>query len=348
VRHALQPFFEQPFFEQPFFEEDIVKLPRRRFLHLAAGAAAVPVASRIANAQAYPTRPVRIVSGFPPGGVNDIYARLIGQWLSERLGQQFIVENRSGAGGTIAVDAVVRAAPDGYTLLLATSADAWNATLYDNLKYNFIRDMAPVATVSRGPGVLVAHPSVSPRSVPELIAYARSNPGKISVASAGVGSAPHMYWELFRSLTGVDMLHVPYRGGGPALTDLLGGQVHVYFGTTASTIEYIRTAKLRPLAVTGASRAAILPDVPALAEFLPTYEASIYIGIAAPRGTPAEINNKLNQEINAALADPRLKLRIAEFGDTPLSLSTSAFAKLILDETEKWSKVIRAANIKPE
>jgi tripartite-type tricarboxylate transporter receptor subunit TctC len=329
-------------------EEDIVKLPRRRFLHLAAGAAAVPVASRIANAQAYPTRPVRIVSGFPPGGVNDLYARLIGQWLSERLGQQFIVENRSGAGGTIAVDAVVRAAPDGYTLLLATSADAWNATLYDNLKYNFMRDMAAVATVSRGPGVLVAHPSVPPRSVPELIAYARSNPGKISVASAGVGSAPHMYWELFRSLTGVDMLHVPYRGGGPALTDLLGGQVQVYFGTTASTIEYIRTAKLRPLAVTGASRAAILPDVPALAEFLPTYEASIYVGIAAPRDTPAEIVNKLNQEINAALADPRLKLRIAEFGDTPLSLSPAAFAKLIRDETEKWSKVIRAANIKPE
>jgi tripartite-type tricarboxylate transporter receptor subunit TctC len=334
--------------EQPFLEEDIVKLPRRRFLHLAAGAAAVPVASRIANAQAYPMRPVRIVSGFPPGGVNDLYARLIGQWLSERLGQQFIVENRSGAGGTIAVDAVVRAAPDGYTLLLATSADAWNATLYDNLKYNFIRDMAAVATVSRGPGVLVAHPSVPPRSVPELIAYARSNPGKISVASAGVGSAPHMYWELFRSLTGVDMLHVPYRGGGPALTDLLGGQVQVYFGTTASTIEYIRTAKLRPLAVTGASRAAVLPDVPALAEFLPTYEASIYVGIAAPRDTPAEIVDKLNQEINAALADPRLRLRIAEFGDTPLSLSPSAFARLIRDETEKWSKVIRAANIKPE
>jgi tripartite-type tricarboxylate transporter receptor subunit TctC len=306
VRHALQPFSEQPFLEQPFLEEDIVKLPRRRFLHLAAGAAAIPVASRIANAQAYPTRPVRIVSGFPPGGVNDLYARLIGQWLSERLGQQFIVENRSGAGGTIAVDAVVRAAPDGYTLLLATSADAWNATLYDNLKYNFIRDMAAVATVSRGPGVLVAHPSVPPRSVPELIAYARSNPGKISVASAGVGSAPHMYWELFRSLTGVDMLHVPYRGGGPALTDLLGGQVQVYFGTTASTIEYIRTAKLRPLAVTGATRAAVLPDVPALAEFLPTYEASIYVGIAAPRDTPAEIVDKLNQEINAALADPRL------------------------------------------
>jgi tripartite-type tricarboxylate transporter receptor subunit TctC len=325
-----------------------MKLPRRKFLHLAAGAAALPAMSRIARAQTYPTRPVRIVSGFPPGGVNDTYARLIGQWLSERLGQQFIVENRPGAGGNIAAESVVRAAPDGYTLLVATSADTWNATLYDNLKFNFIRDIAPVATISRAPGVLVVHPSLPSKSVPELIAYAKSDPGKIPVASAGIGSAPHMYWELFRSLTGVDMLHVPYRGGGPAVTDLLGGQVQVYFGTTASSIEYIRSGKLRPLAVTTATRAPVLPDVPALAEFLPTYEASIYVGIAAPRNTPAEIISKLNQEINLALADSKMTLRIAELGDTPLSLSTSDFAKLIAEETEKWGKVIRAANIKPE
>jgi tripartite-type tricarboxylate transporter receptor subunit TctC len=325
-----------------------MKLPRRQFLHLAVGAAALPAASRIARAQAYPSRPVRIISGFPPGGVNDTYARLIGRWLSERLGQQFIVENRPGAGGNIAAESVVRAAPDGYTLLVATSADTWNATLYDNLKFNFIRDIAPVATISRAPGVLVVHPSLPSRSVPELIAYAKSNPGKIPVASAGIGSAPHMYWELFRSLTGVDMLHVPYRGGGPAVTDLLGGQVQVYFGTTASSIEYIRSGKLRPLAVTTATRAAALPDIPALAEFLPTYEASIYVGIAAPRNTPAEIISELNHEINLALADSKMTLRIAELGDTPLSLSTPEFAKLIVDETEKWGKVIQAANIKAE
>jgi tripartite-type tricarboxylate transporter receptor subunit TctC len=243
-----------------------MRLPRRQFLNLATGAAALPAVSRLARAQTYPTRPVRIISGFPPGGVNDTYARLIAQWLSERLGQQFIVENRSGAGGNIAAETLVRAAPDGYTLLVTTSADAWNATLYDNLKFNFIRDAAAVASISRGPGVLVVQPSLPAKSVPELIAYAKSSPGKIPVASAGIGSAPHMYWELFRSMTGVDMLHVPYRGGGPALTDLLGGQVQVYFGTTASSIEYVRSGKLRALAVTTATRTAVLPDVPALAE----------------------------------------------------------------------------------
>jgi tripartite-type tricarboxylate transporter receptor subunit TctC len=324
-----------------------MKLPRRAFLHLAAGAA-FPAMSRFARAQTYPARPVRIISGFPPGGVNDTYARLIGQWLSERLGQQFVIENRSGAGGNIAAEALVRAAPDGYTLLVTTSADAWNATLYDNLKFNFIRDVAPVAPISRGPGALVVHPSLPAKSVPELIAYAKSNPGKITVASAGIGSAPHMYWELFRSLTGVDMLHVPYRGGGPALTDLLGGQVQVYFGTTASSIEYVRAGKLRALAVTSATRAAVLPDVPALAEFLPGYEASIYVGIAVPRNTPTEIIDKLNREINLALSDAKITLRIADLGDTPLSQSTTEFAQLIVDETEKWGKVIRAANIKPE
>jgi tripartite-type tricarboxylate transporter receptor subunit TctC len=325
-----------------------MKLPRRQFLHLVAGAAALPALSRIAPAQAYPTRPVRIVCGYPPGGVVDIYARLISQWLSERLGQQFIVENKPGAGGTIAAETVVRAAPDGYTLLLATSADAWNTTLYDNLKFHFARDIEAVAPMSRGPGVLVVHPSVPSKSIPELIAFANSNPGKVNLASAGIGSAPHMYWELFRSVTGVNMLHVPYRGGGPAITDLLGGQVHAYFGTSASTIEYVRTGKLRPLAVTTATRAAALPDVPAIAEFLPTYEASIYVGIVAPRNTPADIVGKLNQEINLALTDPKMKLKIAELADTPLSLSAADFAKLIANETEKWGKVIRAGNVKPE
>jgi len=288
------------------------------------------------------------VCGYPPGGLVDIYARLIAQWLSERLGQQFIVETKPGAGGTIAAETVARAAPDGHTLLLATSADAWNTTLYDNLRYNFARDVAAVAPISRGPGVLVLHPSLPPQSVPELIAYAKSNPGKVAVASAGIGSAPHMCWELFRSVTGVDMLHVPYRGGGPALTDLLGGQVQAYFGTSASTIEYVRAGRVRALAVTSATRAAALPEVPAMAEFLPTYEASVFVGIVAPHNTPAEIVGRLNQEINLALADPRIRQRIAELADTPLSLSVADFARLIADETEKWGKVIRGAGIKPE
>jgi tripartite-type tricarboxylate transporter receptor subunit TctC len=321
-----------------------MRLVRRHFLSLAAGAALC----RAARAQAYPSRPVRIVSGFPPGGVNDTYARLIGQWLSERLGQQFFVENRPGAGGNIAAESVAKAAADGYSLLLSTSADAWNATLYDNLKFNFMRDFAAVATISRAPGVVVVHPSVPATSVPELIANAKKNPGKITVASAGIGSAPHMYWELFRSRSGVDMLHVPYRGGGPAVVDLLAGQVEVYFGTTASTIEYVRAGKLRPLAVTTATRIAVLPDVPALAEFLPGYEASLYIGIAAPHSTPSEIVRTLNREINLALADPKMTRRIAELGDVPVALSTSEFAKLIADETEKWANVIRTANIRAE
>ena len=325
-----------------------MKLPRRQFLHLASGAAAVPAVSRFAWAQSYPTKPVRNRFGYPPGGVVDIYARLIAQWLSERLGQPFIVENKPGAGGTIAAETVLRAAPDGLTLLLATSADAWNTTLYDNLKFNFARDVAAVAPISRGPGVLVVHPSLPPKSVPELIAYAKSNPGKITVASAGIGSAPHMYWELFRNVTGVDMLHVPYRGGGPALTDLLGGQVQAYFGTSASTIEYVRTEKVRALAVTSATRAAALPDVPSMAEFLPTYEASIFVGIVAPRGTPADIVGTLSQNINLALNDPKMKQRIAELADTPLALSVADFATLIADDTEKWAKVIRASNIKPQ
>jgi tripartite-type tricarboxylate transporter receptor subunit TctC len=289
------------------------------------------------------------VSGFPPGGINDnTYARLIGQWLSEHLGQQFIVENRPGAGGTLAADAVAKALPDGYTLLLTTSADAWNATLYQNLNFSMSRDFIPVATISRGPGVLVVHPSLPVASVPELIAYAKSNPGKLTIASAGIGSAPHMYWELFKSVTQVDMVHVPYRGGGPAVADLLGGQVLVYFGTFASAIENVRAGKLRALAVTSPTRVAVLPNVPAMAEFLPGYEASIYVGIAAPRGVAVDIIEKLNKTINLALADVNMRRRIAELGDTPLSLSTSEFANLVAFEIEKWRNVIAAANIKAE
>jgi tripartite-type tricarboxylate transporter receptor subunit TctC len=325
-----------------------MKASRRDFLHLTAAAAALAMGSSIAWAQAYPTRPARIVAGFPPGGITDTYARLVAQWLSEHLGQQFFVENRPGAGGTLAAETVAKSTPDGYTLLLTTSADAWNATLYSNLNFNVLRDFTPVATISRGPGVLVVNPSLAAKSVPELIGYAKSNPGKVTVASAGIGSAPHMYWELFRSVTGVDMVHVPYRGGGPAVTDLLGGQVLVYFGTFASTIENVRAGKLRALAVTSPARATVLPDVPAMAEFLPGYEASIYVGIAAPRDTPVEIVEKLNKTINLAFADKRITQRIAELGDAPLSLSTSDFAKLVVAETEKWRKVIAAGNVRAE
>jgi tripartite-type tricarboxylate transporter receptor subunit TctC len=325
-----------------------MKASRRDFLHFTAAAAALVTGSRIAWAEAYPTRPARIVAGFPPGGITDTYARLIAQWLTEHLGQQFFVENRPGAGGTLAADAVAKSAPDGYTLLLTTSADAWNATLYSNLNFNVLRHFTPVATISRGPGVLVVNPSLAAKSVPELIAYAKTNPGKITVASAGIGSAPHMYWELFRSVTGVDMVHVPYRGGGPAVTDLLGGQVLVYFGTFASTIENVRAGKLRALAVTSPAPATVLPDVPAMAEFLPGYEASIYVGIAAPRDTPLEIVEKLNKTINLAFTDQRITQRIANLGDAPLSLSTSDFAKLVVAETEKWRKVIVAGNVRAE
>src|SRR6201993_3273629 len=294
---------------------------RRGFLVFAAAGTAVAATGRMARGQSYPTHPVRIISGFPPGGINDTYARLIGQWLSEHLGQQFYVENRPGAGGTLAAEMVAKAPPDGHTLLLTTSADAWNATLYQNLNFNMSRDFTPVATISRGPGVLVVHPSLPVSSVPELIAYAKSNPGKVTVASAGIGSAPHMYWELFRSVTGVDMVHVPYRGGGPAVTDLLGGQVLVYFGTFASTLEHVRAGRLRALAVTSVKRAAVLPDVPAMAEYLPGYEASIYVGIAAPRDTPSAIVEQLNKTINLAFADAMIPRRIVDLGGSPLPLS---------------------------
>jgi len=323
-------------------------LPRRRFLHIAAGAASLPIASRLAQAQSYPTRPVRIVSGFSPGGISDTYARLTAQWLSERIGQQFIVENRPGAGGNIALESVARAAPDGYTLLLTTSADAWNTTLYVNTKFTLARDFTPIATVSRGPGVLVVHPSVPANSVPELLAYAKGNPNKVTMATAGIGSAPHMFWELFRNSTGVEMVHVPYRGGGPAMIDLIAGQVLAYFGTMASALAPVKAGKLRALAVTTTARTPVLPDVPAMAEFLPSYEASLFVGISAPRGTPVEVVEMLNREINAGGADVKMRQRIAELGDVPLSLSTSEFAKLVADETEKWGKVIRTANIKAE
>jgi tripartite-type tricarboxylate transporter receptor subunit TctC len=325
-----------------------MKLPRRQFLHLAASAAALPAVSRHAWALDYPTRPVHILVGFPPAGSTDITARLIGQWLSMRLGQQFVIENRPGAGATLATEAVVRAPADGYTLLLTGSTDAWNATLYGNLRYNYIRDIVPIASISRGMGALVVHPSVPSKSVPEFIAYAKANPGKMTVASSGVGSGPHMYWELFRSMTGVNMVHVPYRGAGPALTDLLGGQVQAYFSTLISSIQYIRDGKLRPLAVTAATRADVLPDIPTVGEFVPGYEASTWFGVGVPKNTPADIADTLNKEINAGLADPGMKMRFAELGDAVFASSPADVAKLIAADTEKWGKVIRAAGIKPE
>ena len=292
--------------------------------------------------------PARIFSGFPPGGISDTYARLIAQWLSEHLGQQFIVENRPGAGGNLAAEAVAKAEPDGYTLLLTTSADAWNATLYSNLNFNIVRDFAPVATISRGAGMLVVNPSVPANSVAELIGYAKANPGKLTVASAGVGSAPHMFWELFRSKTGVSTVHVPYRGGGPAVADLLGGQVQSYFGTMASVLAQVKADKLRALGVTTTKRLAVLPDVPAIAETVPGYEATIYVGIAAPRGTPAAIVDSLAKQITAAAADLKIAGRITELGDTPEPLATPAFEKLVVAEAQKWAEVIKSAGVKAE
>ena len=324
-----------------------MKLRRRKFLRLAAGAAALPAVSHFAWAQSYPTRPVRLVVGFPPGGGTDIIARLIGQWLSERLGQQLVIENRPGAGSNIATEGVVRAAADGYTLLLVSAAHAINATLYDRLNYNFLRDIAPVAGVIRVPNLMEVNPSLPPKSVPEFIAYAKANPGKVNYASGGNGTAQHLAGELFKTMTGVDMAHVPYRGDAPALTDLIGGQVQVMFGNMPSSIEHIRAGKLRPLAVTTAARSEALPDLPPVGDFVPGYEASTWQGLGAPGNTPAEIVDKLNKEINAALSDPKIKARLADLGGTVLSGSPADFGRLIADETEKWGKVIRAANIKP-
>ncbi len=320
--------------------------PRRKFLHLAAGAIALPAVARRAGAQSYPSRPVRIVVGFTPAGATDILARLIGQWLQERLGQTFIVENRPGAGSNIATDAVARSPADGYTLMLVAPANAINATLYDKLPFNFIRDIAPVAGLIRVANVMEVNPALPAKTLPEFIAYAKANAGKISYASAGTGSQQHVAGELLKMMAGIDMVHVPYRGGGPALADLMGGQVHLFFGTTASTIQLIRSGKLRALAVTTATRSPALPDVPTVAEFVPGYEASSWYGIGAPKGTPAEIVNLLNKEINAGLADPKIKARLDDMGGTPLTGPASAFGKLIADETEKWAKVVRAAGVK--
>jgi tripartite-type tricarboxylate transporter receptor subunit TctC len=325
-----------------------MKLPRRQFLHLAAGAATLPALSRVAGAQAYPTRPVRIIAATAPGGLPDILARLIGPWLSERLGQQFVIENRPGGGGNIGTEAVVRASPDGYTLLMAGTFNAINATLYDKLNFNFIRDIAPVAGIMRVPEVMVINPSVPAKTVAEFIAYAKANPGKINLGSGGIGTPGHVDGELFKMMAGVDLVHVPYRGGGPVMTDLLGGQVQVLFGSTSLTIEHIRAGKLRPLAVTTATRWEGLPDLPTVGEFLPGFEASAWTGLGAPRNTPAKIIDTLNKEINAALANPKMKARIADLGGTVLTGSPTDFGKFIADETEKRGKVIRAANIKPE
>ena len=325
-----------------------MKLPRRQFLHLAANAAAFPVASRIAHSQTYPSRPVRLIVPFPPAGDTDFVARLIGQWLSERLGQPFVIENRPGAGTNIGTDTVVRSPADGYTLLLASPPNTINATLYPKLNFNFIRDIAPVAAVIRAPFAMVIHPSVPAGTIPEFIAYAKTNPGKISMASAGIGTGPHLAGELFKIMAGVSVTHVPYRGQGPALTDLLGGQVQLYFGGLPTTIEHIRAGKLRVLAVTTATRSEALPDMSALSEFLPGYEASFWGGICAPKNTPVEIVDKLNREINAALADARIRAQLADLGGTIMGGSPADFGQHIVSETEKWAKVIRTANINAE
>jgi tripartite-type tricarboxylate transporter receptor subunit TctC len=327
-----------------------MKLPhRRQFLHLAAGAAALPLAPHVARAQAYPSRPVRLMVGFPPGGVGDILTRLIGQWLSERLGQPFVVENRPGAGSNIATEAVVKAPADGYTLLQISTTNTINTTLYDKLNFDFIRDVAPVASIARVPLVIVVNPSVVPaKTIPEFIAYAKANPGKVNMASAGSGTTAHVASELFQMMTGVSMVHVPYRGSAPALTDLLGGRVQVMFDPLPSSIEHIKVGKVLPLAVTTVSRWEGLPDIPTVGDFVPGYEASAWQGIAAPKNTPAEIVEKLNKEISAAVADPKMTARLSEVGGIVLRSSPLTFAQLIADETEKWGKVIRAANIKPE
>jgi tripartite-type tricarboxylate transporter receptor subunit TctC len=323
-------------------------LPRRSFLTMAAGAAMLPTLVRRARAQGYPARPVRIVVGFTPAGATDILARLIGQWLSERLGQTFVVENRPGAGSNIATEAVIRSPADGHTLMLVAPANAINATLYDKLNFNFIRDIAPVAGLIRVANVMEVNPALPAKTLPEFIAYAKANPGKVSYASAGTGSQQHVAGELFKMMAGIDMVHVPYRGGGPALADLMGGQVQLFFGTTASTIELIRSGKLRALAVTTAERSRALPDVPTVAEFVPGYEASSWYGIGTPKDTPAAIVERLNKEINAGLADPKIKARLDDMGGTALTGPPAEFGKLIVDETEKWAKVVRVSGARPE
>jgi len=325
-----------------------MKLPRRKFLHLAASAVALPALSPIARAQTYPTRPVRLTVGFPAGGVADILARLMGQWLSERLGQPFVIENRPGAGGNIATEVVVRAPADGYTLLLVDPPNAINATLYDNLSFNFIRDIAPIAGIARSANVMDVNALFPAKTVPEFIAYAKANPGKINMASGGNGTTTHVAGELFKMLAGVDMVHVPYRGGAPAITDLLGGQVQVYFGAVSESIQHIRAGKLRALAVTTVTRSDTLPDVPTVGDFVPGYEAATWYGLGAPKNTPSEIVDELNKEVNAGLADPKVRARLADLGFTVFASSPVEFSKLIAGETEKLAKVVKFAGIKPD
>jgi tripartite-type tricarboxylate transporter receptor subunit TctC len=325
-----------------------VKFPRRQVLHLLTGAVALPVAPRFAAAQAYPTRPVRLIVGFAAGGSTDISARLIAQWLTERLGQAFVVENRPGAGSNIAAEAVVNAPADGYTLLVGATANAINATLYDRLNFNFARDTVPVAGIIRVPNVMEVNLSVPARSVPEFITYAKANPDKISMASGGVGASSHMSGELFKFMTGINMVHVPYRGVAPALADLIGGQVQVLFDTMPNSITYIKAGKLRALAVTTTTRNPAMPNLPTVAEFLPGYESSAWYGVSAPKGTPADIVEKLNKEINAGLSDSKLGARLADLGGILMQGSSADFGKLIAEETGKWAKVIRAANLKAE
>jgi tripartite-type tricarboxylate transporter receptor subunit TctC len=321
---------------------------RRRLLRLAVGAAALPAVSRFAWAQSYPTRPVRIIVPLAPAGTSDIIARLMGQWLSERLGQQFVIENRPGGGTTLGTEAVVRAPADGYTLLMIDVSAAFNATLYDKLNFNFIRDIAPVANVVRVPNLIAVHPSFPAKTVPEFIAYAKSKPGKITMATAGNGSIAHVFGELFKMMAGVNLVAVPYRGGGPALIDIVSGQVDVIFVPTPASIEYVRAGRLRALGVTSTTRQETLPDLSPVAEFVPGYDASSWFGIGAPRNTPVEIIDKLNREINAGLSDPKIKARFVDMGGAALPGSPADFGTLIVDETEKWAKVIRAANIKPD
>jgi tripartite-type tricarboxylate transporter receptor subunit TctC len=324
-----------------------MKLPRRKFLHLAAGAVVLPAVSHIAWAQAYPTRPVRIIVGFAPGGPNDISARLIGAWLSERLGQQFIIDNRPGAASNLATEMVARAPPDGYTLLMIATVATINATLYEHLNFNFINDIAPIAGIMRAPNILVVNPAFPAKTLAEFIAHAKANPHKINIATPGTGTGPHMCAELFQRMAGVDLVEVAYRGSGPALVDLLAGQVDAYFDV-GSVIEYVRAGKLRALAVTSATRSPALPDVPTVGEFVPDFEVTSWFGIGAPKRTLVEIIDKLNREINAGLADPKIKERLADLGGAPMPMTPAEFGKLIADETEKWARVIRAANIKPE
>jgi tripartite-type tricarboxylate transporter receptor subunit TctC len=325
-----------------------LKLARRRFLHLAAAAAALPSVSRMATAQTYPTRPVRLIIGYPPGGSADITARLLGQWLSERLGQPFVIESRPGASTNIATEAVARAPPDGYTLLLVAPANAINATLYEKLNFNFISDIAPVAGIIRFPNVMVVNPLVPAKTVPEFIAYAKANPGRLNMASSGNGSTIHVSGELFKMMTGVNMVHVPYRGGAPALTDMISGQVQVMFDNVPTSIEFIRAGKLRALAVTTATRSEVLPDLPTVADFVPGYEASAWYGVGVPKGTPDDIIDKLNKEINAILAEPKPKARLADLGASLLAGSSADFGKLVADETEKWGKVVKFSGAKPD